>query len=105
MSQDAFLVALCPSCGIPWPTYSRTDLRLVDHSARAIPHGFWLQVNREWEELGLRTDEAAEARRQQILNDCALLRGRCAGSGRVLPGEAYGENGDPRFTPALLSKT
>lgn len=31
MSLDAFLIARCPVCHIPWPTYTREDLRLMPH--------------------------------------------------------------------------
>ncbi len=33
--RDNFLVARCPECGVPWPTYTREDLRLMDHSKDA----------------------------------------------------------------------
>lgn len=26
-----FLVAICPDCGVPWPSFTRKDLRLLKH--------------------------------------------------------------------------
>ena len=31
LGGDRFLVARCPECNVPWPTYTRSDLRLLDH--------------------------------------------------------------------------
>jgi len=29
----SFYVAVCPHCGVPWPTLSRMDVRLIEHVA------------------------------------------------------------------------
>jgi len=30
-ARDDFLVAFCPYCAVPCPTYTRTDLRILPH--------------------------------------------------------------------------
>jgi hypothetical protein len=36
-TRTGFLVARCLECGIPWPTYTRADLRLMDHAQELRP--------------------------------------------------------------------
>lgn len=31
LSRSSFRVARCPECKVPWPTYTRSDLRLMEH--------------------------------------------------------------------------
>jgi hypothetical protein len=80
MKPPPFLVARCPRCGIPWPTCSRTDLRLQAHSREA------------------RT-LTEKARGRRGLGNMILVD--CEGEGSMLDASEYGENGDPRFAPLL----
>ncbi len=75
--RSEFLIALCPVCAIPWPTYSREDLRLMEHDRIA--------------------NKGEAPTRRMMLSYTPLVL--CSGSGRVLDVGEYGENGDDRFAP------
>lgn len=78
-NQNNFLVARCPVCAIPWPTYTRVDLRLGEHKRYPSVYG--------------PLTSALDNSRVPLIS--------CEGSGQVLGADAYGENGDPRFAPPV----
>jgi hypothetical protein len=75
----ACLVARCHVCGIPWPTFTRADKRLMDHDRLCT----WPEATR-------------------FMGAARMPARLCEGSFRVLPDGEYGENGDDRFAPPAV---